>query len=96
MKRYLEHFLSSDLFNVQIELPKKAGSTIAHYGPSHLGRMFVVMPLIDEQPEISVYCDGLNARVGEAISIKARPDRPLQRYKASLINAVVTGRSRSS
>ncbi|MCQ0090928.1 restriction endonuclease subunit S [Roseovarius sp. M141] len=90
-KRYLEHFLSSDLFNVQVEL-LKAGSTIAHYGPSHLGRMFVVLPPVDEQPEISVYCDGLNARVGEAISIKQDQIAALKEYKASLINAAVTGK----
>lgn len=90
-KRYLEHFLSSDLFAIQVEL-LKAGSTIAHYGPSHLGRMFVVLPPGDEQPQISAYCDEQNIRIGEAISIKQDQIAALKEYKTSLINSAVTGK----
>ncbi len=79
------------MFNVQVEL-LKAGSTIAHYGPSHLGRMVVVLPPVDEQPEISAYCDGLNARIGEAISLKQEQIAALKEYKTSLIDAAVTGK----
>jgi type I restriction enzyme S subunit len=92
-KRYLEHFLSSNLFATQVDL-LKSGSTIAHYGPSHLGRMFLVLPPIEEQAQISSYCDEQYARLGEAISIKQDQIAALKEYKTSLINAAVTGKIR--
>lgn len=94
-KRYLEHFLASDIFAVQVEL-LKAGSTIAHYGPSHLGRMFVVLPPLDEQNEISAYCDDQYERIGDTVAIKESQIAALKEYKTTLINAAVTGKIKVS
>ena len=54
--------------------------------------MFVVLPPVDEQPQISAYCDEQNTLIGEAISIKEDQIAALKEYKTSLINAAVTGK----
>jgi type I restriction enzyme S subunit len=90
-KHYFEHFLGSQLFDAQVEL-LKAGSTIAHYGPSHLGKMFIVVPPMKEQDEVAAYCSYQNERFEAAIAIKEDQIAALKEYKTSLINAAVTGK----
>lgn len=90
-KRYFEHFLGSKLFDAQVEL-LKAGSTISHYGPSHLGKMFIVVPPLHEQREVAAYCAQHNERFDAAIAIKEEQIATAMEYKASLINAAVTGK----
>lgn len=90
-KSYFEHFLGSKLFDAQVEL-LKAGSTIAHYGPSHLGKMFIVVPPLQEQNEVEAYCSYQNERFEAAIAIKEEQIAALKEYKTSLINAAVTGK----
>lgn len=90
-KTYFEHFLGSKLLDAQVEL-LKAGSTIAHYGPSHLGKMFIVVPPLHEQQEVAAYCARENERFDAAIAIKEEQITTLKEYKTSLINAAVTGK----
>jgi len=91
LKPYFQHFLGSQAFDIQVEL-LKAGSTIAHYGPSHLGKMFIVIPPLREQEEVAAYCDHENKRFDSAIAIKESQIAALREYRISLINAAVTGK----
>ena len=90
-KSYLEFFLSSKAFDTQVDL-LKAGSTISHYGPSHLGKMFIIVPPWDEQIEVATYCAGESERIESAIAIKNEQIAALREYKTTLINAAVTGK----
>lgn len=90
-KSYLEYFLSSKAFDTQVDL-LKAGSTISHYGPSHLGKMFIIVPPWDEQIEVATYCAGESERIESAIAIKNEQIAALKEYKTTLINAAVTGK----
>ncbi len=90
-KEYLKIFLGSKLFFTQIDL-QKTGSTISHYGPSHLNRMFLVLPPKGEQIQITDYLDKANVQITTAISLKEQEIEKLKEYKATLINSAVTGK----
>nr|WP_241427751.1 restriction endonuclease subunit S [Fertoeibacter niger] len=91
LKRFFEHFLASPSFDTQVEL-LKAGSTIAHYGPSHLGKMFIIVPPIEEQRAIVAHIDEASQKIEDGIAIKERQIAALKEFKTSLINAAVTGK----
>lgn len=92
-KEYLKIFLGSKLFFTQIEL-LKTGSTISHYGPSHLGQMVIVLPSKEEQMTIAGHVKTLSKKIRKGICLKEKEIDKLKEYKASLINSVVTGKVR--
>jgi type I restriction enzyme S subunit len=91
IKEYLKVFFGTQLFFTQIDL-QKTGSTISHYGPSHLSRMFILLPDLNEQKRIITYVNMRNQEIIEAIGLLEQQINNLNEYKASLINSAVTGK----
>lgn len=93
MKEYLKIFFGTQLFFTQIDL-QKTGSTISHYGPSHLSRMFILLPDLAEQKRIVSYVNVRKQEIIEAMRLLERQVKKLKEYKATLINSAVTGKIR--
>ena len=83
-------FLLSTLFEEQITL-LSAGSTIQHFGPSHLSHMKAPLPPKREQIQIAQRLSSAMSRTGEATQkVNTSIDR-LKEYRSALITAAVTG-----
>lgn len=91
LKDYIKIFVTSDVYLVQIDLQKK-GTTIEHYGPTHLKRMFILVPPKSEQLEIIKFTDGEIEKVRKAQTKIEKQIEVLLNYKKSLIHEVVTGK----
>lgn len=89
-KGYLKLFLTSGAFREQIEL-FKAGSTIQHYGPTHLSMMKIVLPPLEEQVDIERTISPQLCRIDELIERVAQSCALLSERRDSLITAAVTG-----
>lgn len=87
---FLRHFLVSQPFVVQIE-QLRAGSTIQHFGPYHLGLMVIAVPPLEEQAAISKHLDAKLEALGTAEDRLNDSVRTLMEYRASLITSAVTG-----
>jgi type I restriction enzyme S subunit len=87
---FIRHYVVSTPFIAQID-QLKAGSTIQHYGPYHLGLMSLAVPPIDEQSEIATFLDDLLARCREVEDRIGTSIARLTEYRAALITAAVTG-----
>jgi type I restriction enzyme S subunit len=81
----------SDEFLTQASLAK-TGSTIQHFGPTHLSRMTVALPPLPEQRAIAAYLDRETARIDALVAKVEEAIARLQEYRAALITAAVTGR----
>jgi type I restriction enzyme S subunit len=90
-KPFLKAFLGSQAFFEQIAL-HKAGSTIQHFGPTHLSRMRIVLPPIEEQVRIASYLTGATSRIGTMISKVETSIELLREHRTALITAAVTGK----
>ena len=90
-RSYLKIFLGSQLFFTQIDL-QKTGSTISHYGPSHLGSMFLVLPPVSEQIKIAKYVEKEQVKIHRGMEHIEEQIVKLKEYKATLINSAVTGK----
>ena len=90
-KNFVRWMLLSDVFATQVELAR-TGSTIQHFGPSHLARMRVVAPPLHEQVAIAALLDRETARLDALVSmVRVAMDR-LKEFRTSLISAAVTGK----
>lgn len=88
---FIRHLLVSDVFLSQID-QLKAGSTIQHFGPYHLGLMTIAKPPLDEQEAIG---DELDRTLSDLELNEGRVIRSIEllnEYRAALITAAVTGR----
>jgi type I restriction enzyme S subunit len=90
---FVRHLLVSDVFLCQIDL-LKAGSTIQHFGPHHLGLMVIAQPPLGEQLVIGQDLDDAlgdlehkEARVSQSIKL-------LSEYRSAIITGAVTGQIR--
>ena len=87
---FIRHLLISDVFLSQID-QLKAGSTIQHFGPYHLGLMVIACPPTHEQVRIG---DELDRRL-KKIDFDAKKIETsielLSEYRAALITSAVTG-----
>lgn len=86
---YLQYFLSSSIFTSQIDL-QKTGTTIQHYGPTHLGRVFAILPPISEQKTITDYLDDKTAQIDCRLELLTQKVNLYGNLKQSLINETVT------
>jgi type I restriction enzyme S subunit len=87
---FVRWMLLSDLFTTQTDLAR-SGSTIQHFGPSHLARMRVVHPSLEEQQAIAAFLDHETARIDALVAkIHDAIDR-LKELRTALISAAVTG-----
>ncbi|CAH0311362.1 restriction endonuclease subunit S [Rhodococcoides fascians] len=88
---FIRWYLMSGPFNTQIELMRQ-GSTIQHYGPTHLSRMKLHVPPIHEQGEIAAF---IGTRCGQIDDLIAKADQvieSLREFRSALITNAVTGK----
>jgi len=88
---FLKYFVSSHLFYSQI-IGHKTGSAILNYGPTHLKRMNIVLPPLNEQKRIVAKLDKIIPRIDE---VKERLDKIpviIKRFRQSVLTAAVTGK----
>ncbi|MCQ8183691.1 restriction endonuclease subunit S [Methylomonas sp. SURF-1] len=84
-------FFLSNLFVDQSNLAK-TGSTIQHFGPTHLSRMFIAFPPKEEQTAIATYLDRETAKIDRLVEKVETAITRLQEYRSALITAAVTGK----
>ena len=90
-KPFARWFLSSEAFQIQGELAR-SGSTIQHFGPSHLSKMTAAVPPLREQSAIAEFLDHETAKIDQmAAKVETAIER-LQEYRTALITAAVTGK----
>ena len=91
LKDFIKHLVVSDSFMRQVQL-LKTGSTIQHFGPTHLNHMLVVLPPEDEQEAIATFLTSENRRMD---SLRAEAEAGmalLEERRSALISAAVTGK----
>ena len=88
-QKYLKYFLISNVFNEQIEI-QKTGTTIQHYGPKHLSRVFISVPKLTDQQQIADFLDKKTAQIDELIGKKEEMIRLLKEKRTAVINQAVT------
>lgn len=91
LRDFAKWFFVSEEFLMQVEA-LKTGSTIEHFGPSHLGRMWVALPPESEQREIAAHIQHATKRIDESIRIAKRGVELARERRAALISAAVTGK----
>jgi len=90
-KDYIKLFVGSKLFHTQIDL-QKTGSTMQHFGPTHLKRMFVILPSVAEQEGILSFIDNESFKVNKIILTIEKELTLVEEYKTALIAEAVTGK----
>ncbi len=88
-KRFLRWFFLSDGFNVQIDL-SKTGSTIQHFGPTHLSQMSAVLPSIGEQTDIADFLDRKTSKLDTLILKQRELIERLTEKRRALVSRCVT------
>ncbi len=89
-KKYLIIYIKSKIYHQQVEM-LKAGSTIQHYGPTHLRGFLLLLPKIEEQ-EIIVNLISKDTRIIQKAIENAQTEiQKIKEYQESLITQVVTG-----
>lgn len=88
---YLKYFIESDIYIEQINI-QKTGTTIHHYGPSHLRKVKFVLPPLNEQQSIVDFLDEKCSKIDQTIEQKQLLIKQLEEYKQSLIYECVTGK----
>lgn len=87
---FIRHLLISDIFLSQID-QLKAGSTIQHFGPYHLGLMTIAVPPVEEQVAIGTELDRTLQKLDFSAEQITRSVEVLSEYRSALITAAVTG-----
>ena len=90
-KEYLKIYIASKIYQQQVELLKE-GSTIQHYGPTHLKGFFLLLPSIEEQNEIVKEVKQESQKIDLAISKARREIEAIKEYREALITNAVTGK----
>ena len=90
-KDFIKHMVISDSFTRQVER-LKTGSTIQHFGPTHLNQMLVVVPPEIEQEAIARFLTSENHRMDSLCGEAESGMTLLQERRSALISAAVTGK----
>ena len=91
-REFLLWYFQSEQFLVQVGL-LKTGSTIQHFGPSHLSQMVISIPeTLKEQQAIAAYLDRETARIDQLTAKVEAAISRLTEYRQALITAAVTGK----
>lgn len=90
VKDFIRWFVVSGEFIDQVD-SLKTGSTIQHFGPTHLARMRVALPPAKEQCRIASYLDAQSAKIGALIHETERFIELSRERRSALITAAVTG-----
>jgi type I restriction enzyme, S subunit len=88
---FVRLYMGCGPFQDQI-IAAKSGVAIEHFGPTHLKRMFMALPLPNEQREIVQYVDSQVAPSAKATERATREIEFLREYRTRLIVDVVTGK----
>jgi type I restriction enzyme S subunit len=90
-RKYTRWFFLSDQFLTQVELAQ-TGSTIQHFGPSHLSQMHLWLPPLPQQHAIAEYLDQETVRLDALVDAKDRVLGLLAEKRRALIaRAVIRG-----
>ncbi|EHK82287.1 restriction endonuclease subunit S [Rhodococcus pyridinivorans] len=89
-KDFIRWFVVSGEFIDQVD-SLKTGSTIQHFGPTHLAQMRVALPPTDEQRQIAAHLDEQTARIDTLIVETERFIELARERRSALITAAVTG-----
>ena len=89
-RELIPYFLMSRQFDEQI-ISLSAGSTIQHFGPSHLSRMKAPLAPLTEQRQIASYLDKTLETQRQVSNSVRKSINLLQEYRTALITAAVTG-----
>lgn len=89
-KDFIRWFVVSGEFIDQVD-SLKTGSTIQHFGPTHLAQMRVALPPTDEQHQIAAYLDEQTAKNDTLIEESERLIELSKERRSALITAAVTG-----
>jgi type I restriction enzyme S subunit len=90
-KNFLRYFVVSKPFLDQIEDHLK-GSTIHHFGPTHLRQMLIPVPPPREQDEIAAILDQQTTRIDKQVVLIDRLEALLKEHRKALIHEAVTGK----
>ncbi len=90
IKEYIRWFFVSGIFLSQVDI-LKTGSTIQHFGPSHLRKMKVPLPPSDEQRRIAEHLDREIFQIDSLIVESERLIELSKERREALITAAVTG-----
>lgn len=89
---FLRWYFQSDQFLSQVLL-MKTGSTIQHFGPSHLARMTIALPeSVAEQQAIAAFLDEKTDQIDSMTSIVEEAIDRLVKYRQAVIASAVTGK----
>jgi type I restriction enzyme S subunit len=91
VKDYIKFFVISKVYNTQIDV-LHAGTAMQHYGPSHLKKIFCILPPTILQIEIAKYLNLVTKDIDQLIKITDDSVKLLQEFKMSLISNAVTGK----
>ncbi|WP_233899873.1 restriction endonuclease subunit S [Tenacibaculum piscium] len=91
--KYLRYFLISPLCVNQM-YSLIAGSALTRLTIEKINQLYVIIPPLSEQKEISSYIEKSSEKITTAIGLKSEEIEKLKEYKSSLINSVVTGKVR--
>jgi type I restriction enzyme S subunit len=90
-KHFVRALVSSGMFFTQIDL-LKAGATIQHFGPTHLARMVVTLPPVEQQQQIAEFVDFTSDRYAGLVREAEAGIELLLERRSALISAAVTGK----
>ncbi|SER90840.1 restriction endonuclease subunit S [Salisediminibacterium halotolerans] len=90
-KDFIKYYIQSYVYKSQIEL-LKTGSTIQHYGPTHLRNFILVIPSIVEQEKIISLLDDKISSIHSSLTFIKSQISKLKEYRQSLIYEAVTGK----
>lgn len=88
---FIRAFLGSSFFNIQID-QLKAGATIQHFGPTHLGQIQIALPPRNEQAAITDQIQKVSSDFAQLVFHGETAITLLQERRAALISAAVTGK----
>lgn len=90
-KEFLKLLVVSDAFLRQIEL-HKTGSTMQHYGPSHLSQMRFAFPPTSEQHQIVEHVNEACCKIDKLLEKAHASIDLLKERRSAVISAAVTGK----
>ncbi len=86
---YVRALVNSVMFTTQVDL-LKAGATIQHFGPTHLNRMKIVLPPVEEQKFIATFLDRETAKIDALVAEQQRLIELLKEKRQAVISHAVT------
>lgn len=89
IRKFIQYLVRSTYYQIQINL-EKTGSTIQHYGPTHLAKIRIVLPPLPEQTPIVAYLDYKTNQIETLIANKQKLIGLLQEERTTIINHAVT------